>query len=113
MPEIDGLVPNCRKQHHGIDRDSSTAELSAPDSVNRGSNPGPPANQSGLSAPVPARFQFPLWTRGVFQRPVRICERLVCRSVTELVELLCPAPVLHNGSTTASIVLGQKIVPPG
>src|SRR5215216_1188022 len=26
------LVPNCRKQHHGIDRDSSTAELSAPDS---------------------------------------------------------------------------------
>ena len=23
------LVPNCRKQHHGIDRDSSTAELSA------------------------------------------------------------------------------------
>ena len=35
MPEIDGLVPNCRKQHHGIDRDSSTAELSAPDSVTR------------------------------------------------------------------------------
>src|SRR5215216_3196017 len=29
MPKIDGLVPNCRKQHHRIDRDSSTAELSA------------------------------------------------------------------------------------
>src|SRR5215207_6831087 len=53
------LVPNCRKQHHGIDRDGSTAELSAPDSVNPGSNPGPPASQSGLSAPVSARFQFP------------------------------------------------------
>src|SRR5215216_5693303 len=50
------LVPNRRKQHHGIDRDSSTAELSAPDSVNRGSNPGPlttHSSQTAIFVPTP------------------------------------------------------------
>ena len=94
------LLPNCRKQHHGIDRNSSTAELSAPTpsievrslSLSLGSREilrdcrglawlGSVSAQSGhvdLRAwSLLGNFQFPCCRLIAVERPVRDVRRLV------------------------------------